>query len=90
MPSRKPYDVGAGTATATTTAAALGSATGFEAVLVKADPGNGAVNVLIGNSAIQPFPLQAGESVGLGIDDLGRLYIKTASGTAGVSWIVTR
>ena len=78
----------AGTLSATTTAAALGSQV-CSAVLVQNDPGS-SNNLLIGDSTNQYFSLKAGQACTIPCSNVSKVYAKTASGTATANWIATQ
>lgn len=86
----RPTALTSGTQSATTSAGALNSGTSLTCIglLVTNDPAS-AVNVLIGNSAAQSYPLEPGDSAAIAIDNVNKVYVKTASGTATVNWIRT-
>lgn len=75
-----------GTLAATTSAAALAASTPVEEVVVVNDPDN-SVDILVGNSSSQSNKLGPGDSATVVIDDLNKIYIKTASGTATVTYL---
>lgn len=70
------------------TAAALDAIVCFNAT-IQADPDN-TVDVFIGDSASQPVQLTPGQSVPLPISNLEQVYVKTASGTATVNWLIVQ
>lgn len=74
-----------GTASVTTTAAAIG-AQACVTVLVQADPDN-TVDVFIGDSSNQRYQVLPGAAVGLPVTNVSQVYAKTASGTATVNWL---
>ncbi len=78
----------AGTQSATTVAAALnsGTAAGCRQVLVQADPDN-TVSVFVGNATTQPLELVPGDAATIGISDVAKVFVKTASSTATVNWL---
>jgi hypothetical protein len=75
----------AGTLAATTTAAALGNRA-CVAVLIQADPANGA-SLLLGDADAQPIVLAAGDSLSLPVTNVNQVYAKMASGTGTVNWL---
>jgi hypothetical protein len=56
-------------------------------VIVQADPANGA-NVLIGGQSSQYIVLIAGASLALDWTDVSTIWVKSASGTMTVNWLV--
>ena len=80
-----------GTMTCTDTAAVITNMPGgvFD-VLIQADPDNGGTDVYLGNSTSQPIRLQAGDKFSWGINAPQNLYVKTASGTALIRWMVRK
>jgi hypothetical protein len=89
MPSREPFSLIAGTATATNIAAALGTLSGFESIVLKANPAN-TDTVFVGDASSQPFPLMSGDSIGLAVDRLSIIYVLATSGSPGVAWLVAK
>jgi hypothetical protein len=75
----------AGQLPATTAAAALDSQK-CSAVLVQNDPDN-TVNVAIGDSNNQCFPLKPGQACTIPCSNVSQLYAKTASSAGNVNWI---
>jgi hypothetical protein len=76
----------AGTLTATTTPAALGSQTCIS-VLVQADPGN-SNNLLIGDANSQPINLLAGQGVTIACSNINKVYVAGNGGNATANWLV--
>lgn len=78
---------GDGTQSATTTAAGLNNGTPLSCteVLVQNDPDN-TVDVFVGNSTSQSVQLRPGESYATLANDVSKVYVKAASGTATVNW----
>ncbi|SFE43707.1 hypothetical protein SAMN04487969_102511 [Paenibacillus algorifonticola] len=68
-----------------TTAAALASSTAIKTVLVQSDPGN-TVNILVGNATSQSIVLVPGASEKIEVDDLAKVFVKAATGTATVNY----
>jgi hypothetical protein len=79
----------AGTLSATTSAALLGSNTQCIAVLVQNDPGS-TPNVLVGDSTNQYVALQPGQCITIPCSNVNQVYVKSASSTATVNWLATR
>ncbi len=77
----------AGTLTATTTAAALGATRASSEVLVQADPDN-TVDVFIGDATVQPVQLTPGQAITVLASDIALVFVKTASATAAVNYLV--
>lgn len=78
----------AGSVVATTSAAAIGAAQRIREVLVRARSTN-SVEVLVGSSASQVIRLAAGDAVPVPIDDLSKVYVKTAAGSGDVDYLAT-
>ena len=79
-----------GTETFLNVAAALNSATSIPCsyVLVQADPDN-TIDILIGNATTQSIQLVPGQSVGIWIDDVNKVYRTAASATSSrANWWV--
>lgn len=76
----------AGTATATTTAAALAASQVVSELVVQCDPDN-AVDCFVGNSTAQTIQLKPGQSLSVPVDNVSRLFVKTASSTAAVNYM---
>jgi len=76
------------------TQAATGSGVGLNdgtsqpcvAVTVQNDPGS-ASPLLVGNSALQPWSLKAGDSLTLVLANVSLVYVRVASGTAAANWL---
>lgn len=75
-----------GTKTATTTPAAIAAARDVREVLLSA-PASNAVDVLVGDSASQTFPMPPGSVLTMGIDNLAKVWVVTSSSTAVVNFI---
>jgi len=76
-----------GTQTATTTAAALNSGTSrsCSSVLVQNDP-DSTQDVFVGNDSSQSVQLVPGQAEVIPVDNVNKVFVKTASGTATVNW----
>lgn len=75
-----------GTKTATTTAAELATTHSISRVLVQNDPAS-TVNVLVGNATSQSIKLVPGASMEIEIDDISKVFVKSASATATINYI---
>lgn len=86
--SSRPADrVTAGTLTATTTAAALAAnAVTCFSIVIQNDP-NSAGDLFIGGVAAQPYHMLPGQSLGIDINDVTKIYCITTSTTALVNWM---
>lgn len=74
-------------AAVTTTAAALAASEYCQSIGVQADPDN-AVDVFIGDSVAQDIQLTAGSSISLDIRDPSLLFVKSASGTMIINYML--
>lgn len=76
-----------GTQSATTTAAPLNGGTSIvcQEVLVQNDPDN-AVDVFVGNATSQSVQLRPGETYTALVNNVSKVYVKSASSTATVNW----
>ncbi len=77
-----PSAIVAGTATVTTTAAALAPSSVCVMVMVMASPLN-VEPVLLGDESAQTWPLYAGQSLVVPIDDPSKILVRMASGSSG-------
>lgn len=75
-----------GQKTANTTAAALAGSTVCREVLIQNDSGS-SNSVKVGNDTNQYIELSPGDAISLPIDNVSKVYVKTASGTATVNWL---
>jgi hypothetical protein len=78
-----------GTLAATTTGAALGASAACKEVILQSDPDN-TVDVLVGDATNQRFQIVPGQSMVITIDNVSKVYAKTASGTGNVNWLALR
>lgn len=85
-----PTALSSGTQAVSTSAGRLNSGTSLACtgVLVTNDA-NSANNILVGDSSSQVYPLEPGDSVAIAIDNVNKVYVRTASGAATVNWIRT-
>lgn len=78
---------GNGEVTVTTTAAPINTSyTVYSSVSLQNDMAN-TVDIFIGDQTSQTFRLVPGQSVTIPIDYLKKIYVKTASGTAKLTYI---
>ena len=76
-------------ATVTGTAGTLGIQACSE-VIVQADPGNGTVDILVGDSGSQVFWLVPGADITLPVSNVNLVYVKTDTGTGTASWLALK
>lgn len=76
----------AGTLTTSTTAAALAATLAVTEIMVQNDPDN-TIDVFVGNATAQPLQLSPGDSLVLAVNDLAKVYVKSASGTPLVNYL---
>lgn len=77
--------VTAGTLSATTTPAAIGSGA-IQKVLIQSDPDN-TVDILCGNASTQPIQLSPGDGFSMDVTNLNLVSCKTVSGTGTVGYV---
>lgn len=79
----------AGTQAAAAVAAALngGAAAACQEVRLQADPDNGAVDVFVGNVAVQPYQLNAGDEITVRINNVNKIFIQAPAGAPVVNWL---
>ena len=74
-------------AAVTTTAAALAASEHCQSIGIQADPDN-ASDVFIGDSVAQDMQLTAGSSISLDIRDPSTIFVKSASGTMIINYLM--
>lgn len=78
----------AGTTNATTTAVPVSTTTiNIRECIVQSDPAN-TTNLLVGTVLAQPIVLTPGQSITVPVISLSLIYVKMASGTGTVNWLV--
>lgn len=76
-----------GTQGTTTTGAPLNGGTSQRVREVIVSNKDAAIVLYVGNSASQNTPLAAGASIRLAVDDLKKVWVRSASGTPSVAWL---
>jgi hypothetical protein len=76
-----PSAVLAGTVAVTTSAAAIAASTTSTRVTLRSDVNN-TQDILLGNSASQPYVMSPGDAIDVDVDNLNKIYVRTGTGTA--------
>jgi hypothetical protein len=82
-----PLSSGTNAAVTTTAQSVSTTQTAGREVIIQADPAN-AANILLGGQAGQYIVLVAGASIALDWTDISTVWVKSASGTLIVNWLV--